>query len=154
MYTCAGKSVNRHDDCAPARNGAQSLPPQPPPALAGSAPRCVALCAAVCAEPSDLYAESRQRTPSRAPTWVCSALPLCAPEEAEQRPFLKANLVFWLMGATDGYAKRPQRLYRAWRALPVAYPLPDRPSVSKKVDHGIWLVSFVDYDLGHIDLEE
>jgi len=24
----------------------------------------------------------------------------------------------------------------------------------KEVDHGIWLVSFVDYDLGHIDLEE
>jgi hypothetical protein len=24
----------------------------------------------------------------------------------------------------------------------------------KEVDHGIWLVSFMDYDLGYIDLEE
>ena len=24
----------------------------------------------------------------------------------------------------------------------------------KEVDHGIWLVNFMDYDLGYIDLEE
>ena len=24
----------------------------------------------------------------------------------------------------------------------------------KEVDHGVWLVSFMDYDLGYIDLEE
>jgi hypothetical protein len=24
----------------------------------------------------------------------------------------------------------------------------------KEVDHGIWLISFMDYDLGYIDLEE
>ena len=24
----------------------------------------------------------------------------------------------------------------------------------KEVDHGIWLVSFMDYDLGYLDLEE
>jgi hypothetical protein len=30
-----------------------------------------------------------------------------------------------------------------------------RPAVGvKEVDHGIWLVSFMDYDLGYIDLEE
>jgi hypothetical protein len=32
---------------------------------------------------------------------------------------------------------------------------PGRPSRRlKEVDHGIWLISFMDYDLGYIDLEE
>ncbi len=30
---------------------------------------------------------------------------------------------------------------------------PERPAI-KEVDDGIWLVSFMDYDLGYIDLEE
>lgn len=33
-------------------------------------------------------------------------------------------------------------------------PGPARPLASKEVDDGIWLVSFMDYDLGYIDLEE
>jgi hypothetical protein len=35
-----------------------------------------------------------------------------------------------------------------------AHRSPARPSGVKEVDDGVWLVSFMNYDLGYIDLEE
>jgi len=59
-----------------------------------------------------------------------------------------------------GCGKRcPAELYtasaRPYQGLPEPhYPLHGQAVGVKEVDNGIWLVSFMDYDLGYIDLEE